>query len=253
MDLIDRYYDELVEWSAIIGNFRQLTKDLVNDEKFQFSKESNLEPYNSNTSLLYMAETEDLAEFVNGMPKFLVKYYLILSVGSSTDINEPANSAPNGNFKNCIFHLDYFWVNPLKINEIECSEESCQIDKKLTNFLWCKKCHGTYYSANNLINLMHPRVRFMRIPKNSIIYIGKMVTEIDNSPECMARVKKFLEFDKQKMDVLRAWMDDADERLKKITMQIENEKLICQEKINKLLSTRGGSMEKYFDMLRTFA
>lgn len=247
MELIDHYYDELVEWSAIISNFCQLTKDTQN-ENFQFGEETNLEPYNKNTSLLYTAETDEFAEFVDGKPAFLVKYHLILSLGSSKILDDPIGYTRD-NLKNNIFYLDYFWVNPLKINEIECIEKSCQIEDKLSYFSWCTNCNGTYHLANNLIHLMHPKIHFTKLPRNSIIYIGKTITEIDDSVEMAIKVKKFLELDRQKLNILQERIDAAEEKIKKFMVMIDREKNHCNQKINELLSIRGGSMEAYLQII----
>ena len=251
MELIDNYYDELVEWSAIIGNFQQLT-DTTENANFQFGEESNLDPYTKTTSLLYTAETDDFAEFVNGKPAFLIKYYLILSTGSSKNISDPTGYAPDGDFQQCNFYLDYFWINPLKINEIECAEKVCKIDEKLSHFSWCSTCHGHFNSANNLVNLIHPALRFTKIPKNSIVYIGKTVTPIDDELETAVKVKKFLDVDKQKLNILQARIDATEEKIKKFMEGMNREKRHCGEKIDYLLSIRGGSMEAYLATIQKY-
>lgn len=250
MEQTNQYYDELVEWCAIIHNFRQLTKDEKN-ENFQFGEKSNLELYDKNTSLLYIAETDDFAEFVDGKPALLVKYYLILSVGSSKKMSDPVGYN-SGNLKDCNFYLDYFWVNPIRINEMSCTEKNCEIEKNLTHFSWCTNCHGSYHLASNLIHLMHPRILFMKLPRNSIIYIGKKVTYVDDSVETAKKVIKFLEMDKQKLDILQARINAVEEKIKKFMEAMDKERNHCRLKITELLSIRGGSMEAYLETIREY-
>ena len=251
-------YDEICNWGAILKKFRQLTRQSVVNEVFQLGKNVEMNNYTDVTSLLYVAETDDFVEFKEGKPDLLIKYVLILSVGSSKSIEDPIghvtlSETGHCDFDKCNFYLDYFWVNPTRISEITCTEHTCHLEQQLEIKTWCSTCHGTYYSSKNLGYIMHPMVRFSKIPKDSILCITKLVEKVDNTnPESLLKVKIFLEKDKKKIDIIQARINDSDERLRKYMEELAIERKYNIEKISYLLSTRGGSMDAYMQTIKEY-
>ncbi|XWV25249.1 hypothetical protein QJ856_gp0523 [Tupanvirus deep ocean] len=247
----DLYCEELLALNAVLHNFQQISTDTPNNLKHILDNIQNSDCYISSRSLLYSCETDEFVEFYEGKPSFFYKYHIIVVIGSSKSMDDPMGITPYSfnekvcHFENCNFYFDYFKINPTDIDLINCTDNSCNMKLDKSNKLWCQKCHGDF-DASKLIKLINSEMKFCEMPRNSVLFIGKEIKYIDfydfNS---LSKVKKFLENDKKKIDIIQNRINNADERMKRIVEAIQTEKNFNQEKINKLLSIRGGSMEEY--------
>lgn len=247
MNNIDSYYDEMISWNATISNFQQLTHN--NLEELLSSE------YNNLTSFLYSAESNEFVDFINGKPTLFVKYKLIVTIGSSNNINDPIGFVPtikSGNdietdFTKCNFYSDYFRIHPLEIKYLACSDHQCQL-KNIKK--WCHNCFGKFNMTYNLKYVMQNNMKISEIPKNSLLIVEKISKEIDqNDLESLTKLKFFLDHDKKKIDLIQSRIDDADERMNRIIEAIKIETSYNQKKIDTLLQKRGGSMEEYLNTI----
>jgi hypothetical protein len=221
----DIYNDELLALSATLTKFQQICHDSKENIKIDLNNVISCDIYNKENSLLYACETEEFVEFLNGKPALFFNYNFIIILGSSKSASDPFGILPYDEvgqkyvFDSCNFYLDYFLKNPINIESD---------------------------NATVLINFIHKQIKFCQIPRNSVLYIEKKISIIDqNDAESLRKIQKFLENDKRKIDSIQARIDDAETRMKIIFDSIQNEKKFNIEKIEKLLSIRGGSMEEY--------
>ena len=258
MENYDLYFEELIALSAVLGKFHQMTnveplskKGVVPQgepilDSIMSNSVKNI--YNSQQSLLYCVETDEFIEFVEGKPGLFVKYYAIVVLGSSKSVNDPLAIVPinqSVQFSDCNFYIDYFKTHPLNITIINCNDGKCSIKTNVLNNKWCEKCHEKFI-ADKLHYFLHPQINISEVPRNSIIYIDKSINMINyDDLESLVKIKKFLNSDKRKIDLIQSNINNADVRMRKIMEVIQTEKKFNQEKITKLLSIRGGSMDEY--------
>lgn len=244
----DIYMDELAAFDSMIGDFVQV--DNFGDKLF------DNDAYSHMTSLIYSSMSGQHVEFLNGRPKYFVKYHLIISVGSSKDPQMDRGIARLTNGKidliDCNIYSDYFFSHPLSISVVECHDKSCN-----SNFfnkgIWCLSCNGQFKYASQLKLFMHDKIKFTNIPRYSIIHIEKIIAEIDeNDLDCVRNVKSFLELDKKKIATLQSGILNIEDRIEKIITKINAEKTYKQLMLDKMLSSRGGSIDGYINMIMDF-
>ncbi|AUL79600.3 hypothetical protein QJ857_gp0559 [Tupanvirus soda lake] len=247
----DLYCEELLALNAVLYNFQQISINGPSNLKHIFDNISNSNCYIPARSLLYSCETDEYVEFYEGKPSFFYKYYIIVVIGSSKSMNDPMGVVPYDfkenicHFEYCNFYLDYFKINPFDVKLIKCENNSCSIESNKINNPWCQNCCGIF-DATKFVKMINSEMKFCEMPRNSVLSIGKEIKYIDfNDTNSLTKVKNFLENDKKKIDSIQNRINNADERMKKIIEVIQTEKKFNQEKINKLLSIRGGSMEEY--------
>ena len=246
MENYDLYFEELITLGAVLGKFNQMTNTEPIIDSVMSDSVKNI--YNSQQSLLYCTETDEFVEFVGGKPGLFVKYFAIIVLGSSKSVNDPLAIVPinqNVQFSECNFYIDYFKTHPSNITIINCNDGKCSIKTNVINNKWCEKCHEKF-TADKLYYFLHPQIKISETPRNSIICIEKSISMINyDDLESLVKIKKFLNSDRRKIDLILANINNADERMKKIVETIQTEKKFNQEKITKLLSIRGGSMDEY--------
>jgi hypothetical protein len=249
------YFEEMIILEATICNFQQITYRKYNPQssEFQFREMITLDPtYSTDRSLLYGAETEEFVDFVDGKPTVLNKYYFIVVLGSSKVITEPTGLAPIAegglvDFNKCNFYVDYFYNHPADITPIQCKQNDlfCDAKNNLSSKKWCNKCHGIF-SAKKLSYLLRPQIKICEIPRNSVIYVDKVSNIINyDDPNSLVKIKNFLHKDKLKIDSILERINNINTRMEQIIGAMEIDKKFSKEKITKLLSVRGGSMEEY--------
>lgn len=253
----EKYYDELISLDAVFGNFRQFTfgSNLDLPENFPLI---NNEMYTKLRSLLFVTETEYFAEFANGKPKMLAKYMALIVVGSSENMHDPIGIVPINDFGinliGCHYYTDYLVRHPLNIvhkiyNDMICHSSSYNV---LENKYWCTKCNGSSLSnASDFFDVIQKTIEFSKMPRNSILYITKISNNIDyNNQNDLIKVKNFLIMDKRKIDSIQERINDADEKIKAIVETIQIQKKFNEEKIQFLLSSRGGTMDEYLNIIK---
>lgn len=242
--------------NIINGSYEDFSEEITNLDAviYHFKQYTEIKDANSDNSLYCCAETEDFCYFHDGKPDTFVKFVLYIIMGSIND-----NSLPQGllfnqnndvNLKDYCFYLDYFRINPNDISVITCQLQSCSLMKNLACKKWCSKCHGNFLSASSIFKLLYSNKKFVELPKNSIISIQKITYPIDyQNMDSLRKVQKFLDYDKRKIDIIKSIIDNAEEKIKKITEIIQFEKRYNQKKMEKIISIRGGSMDKYMETI----
>ncbi len=220
----DIYNDELLALCASLTNFKQICHESKNNINFNLDNIINCDIYCKKNSLIYACETEEFVDFVDGKPAIFFKYHFIILLGSSKSEMDPFGILPKSENKNyeldsCNFYLDYFLKMP---NSTE------------------------FEDASELRHFLYKQISFCRVPRGSVLYIEKKINSIDiDDPESLKKIQIFLKNDKRKIDSLQSRIDDADARMKIIFESIQTEKKFNIEKIQKILSVRGGSIEEY--------
>lgn len=265
-DSYNQYYQELISINATISNFKQLfdgTDLICGDERISFREILGITSgcYTENNSLLYSAESEKTVEFYGGRPSLFVKYYLLIAIGNKKnnldDMIGPYQISVNTmekmpNFYECVLYPDYFYIHPTRIiftdkRSTQCPERKCGY---LVNRQWCTACHGIM-NASHFKYLMHKKIKFCGIPKNSVLFIKKVIWNVDeNDINSLLTVKKFLENDKEKIDIIQARINFTEEKIKRFISDAEIEKKYNEKKIKDLLEIRGGTMENYLGLIR---
>nr|AEX62925.1 hypothetical protein mv_L720 [Moumouvirus Monve] len=169
----DTYCNELSLNNTKFIKYEHVTNknnDLIYLEKL-FS--IDISDYTPEKSLLVTYESNYICEFFENKPVRLIKYRILINLGSSNNPNDPNGLLPKetNNFDNCNFYGDYFTTYPKDIIEYEC-DSSCG-DKKFVENKWCKKCNGIFFNAKNLWDLIFYEIDFSKISKNSVFYIKK--------------------------------------------------------------------------------
>lgn len=242
-DPIDSYIDELIEYNAIVKDFNQIT--------YQNHDVRNVigitDVYDNSSSLICSAQTEDYVEFNHGKPYNLVKYHIIVIVGSSKSAKVPRGLKMN----DCNYYDSYFKYHPDSIDILpECDQTStCNMTVNLANGKWCTKCHDNF-TADKIIHLMHPSLKISSLPRSSVIYIDKIITNIDyNDMNLLIKTRDFLISDKAKIALVQKMITDIEDDMARMINKYMTIKQINQIKLTKMLSTRGGSIDQYYDMI----
>ena len=139
-----------------------------------------------------------------------------------------------------------FRFHPKKIScdEHECFGD-CKLERCVSGGYWCSKCLGNLNSAVNLFVVINPSISFAEIPIASVIYIRKCVEDIDyNDFTSLSRVKKFLDYDKMKVECLKKRIDNADQRIQHFVKIVTEEKNFNTNLLDSLLNERGGNIRK---------
>lgn len=222
----DIYNNELLALCASLTNFQQISQESKFNIKIDLDNIIKCDIYSKENSLLYACETEEFVDFIEGKPALFFKYNFIILLGSSKSESDPFGILPQTtdidkkyDLNSCNLYLDYFSKMP---NNMQLTD------------------------ANELSHFIHKQINFCRVPRGSVLYIEKKINYINfDNVESLIKVQKFLENDKKKLDSLQARIDDADLRMRIIFETIQTEKKFNIEKIKKILSFRGGSIDEY--------
>jgi hypothetical protein len=180
--------------------------------------------YNERNSLLYMAISEMSIDFYNGKPHTFIYYKIIVAVGSSKNINDPVGMAPIVDGKmavsECNFYTDFF------IN---------------------------YPKSEDDFQFIHQEMKFSNIPRYAIINIEKVVNNINVSDKLSLETTiNLLKCDRDKIDNIRMDIAYLMDRLKRLTDALMSTINHKQEILDNILSIRGGSYDKYTDMIQEY-
>jgi hypothetical protein len=215
------YIDELINFVAVVRNFRQITCDT-----YDLPSE-----YTSYSSLLFTADAGEFIEFINSEPVNFIKYEFLLNIGSMRDPKFPvglisaSESEPEFDVSLCNIYADYFRNMPTK-----------QI------------------SINVLITLMYKAVEIQKIPQNSVLRINKKVRPIDfDNPDDINMISDFLRNERKLINMLQKSIFDADEQIKQVVKFMTERKQLNERKLNSILLNRGGSIESHEILLNRFS
>lgn len=206
---------ELIVMDAVFSNFHQIYENC--DESREIGL--NFEKYTSQNSLLYYAETSETVEYHNSLPQYFIKYRLIATIGGSK--NPETNTGITLSPSATNFYCDFFKDNTAD-----------NID-----------------SIENIKHLMRDSMKFLAMPLHSIVFVDKVYRKIDYDNESdYKQLKEYLKQEIQKINYILTSIGLADEKIREFIKKIETEKQRNQDKLDTLLSTRGGSFEKYCEM-----
>ncbi|QGR53849.1 hypothetical protein [Moumouvirus maliensis] len=249
----DTYCDELSTNNTKFIKHEHVTNinnDLICLQKlFSF----DISPYTSEKSLLVTYESNYICEFLDNKPMKLIKYRILLNLGSSNNPIIPAGLIPKdeNNFDNCNFYGDYFTTYPKDILEYDC-DSSCN-DKNVSENKWCKKCNGTFFKAKKLWNLILDQIDFSRICKNSVFFIKKIIEPIDyENNNSLQKVLTYLHSEKDKIDVLQNRISRIDDKINTYLEKMNFKKRYNQNIINHLVSDKGGSVDEFILLIEDF-
>lgn len=262
----DVYITELTNLDAEFKNFIQLNNscDIATMQKFPFDSVLNVNPniYDRASSLLFGTSTDKYVEFRNGRPYYFVTYHMIVNIGSSKDMNINIGLIDTSESDKILtdqinFYSDYFIHHPSKISKKsdECLgiRTACYKSLFIDQGIWCTNCFSDFYSAHKLKLIIHNEMKFTNIPTHSILYIGKDIERIDeNKPGSIPDINKFLDKDKQRVGILQSSINHTENKIKTITERLSAIRDYNQNTLDKMLSIRGGTLEKYLDMIKEY-
>ncbi len=206
---------ELIVMDAVFSNFHQIHENCDKSREIGL----NFEKYTSQNSLLYYAETAETVEYRDSLPHYFIKYRLIVTIGGSKNPETQTgmtSSPPDTNF-----YFDFFKEN-----------NADSVD-----------------SIENIKHLMHDSMKFLAMPLHSIVFVDKVYRKIDYDNESdYKQLKEYLKEEIQKINYILTSIKMADEKIREFIKKIETEKRRNQDKLDTLLSTRGGSFDKYCEM-----
>ncbi|AGF85437.1 hypothetical protein QJ854_gp345 [Moumouvirus goulette] len=251
-----------------IGNYDTYCNELsINNTKFiKFEHVSNtnndllylqklfsldISDYTSERSLLVTYESNYICEFSDNKPVTLIKYKILLNLGSSNNPDDLSGLLPNNlkNFDNCNFYGDYFSIYPKNIIEYEC--DFCCNDKNIVENKWCKKCNGSFYNAKNLWDIIFNEIHFSEICKNSVLYIKKIYEPIDyENKDSLIKVLSFLHDKKEKIEILQERINRIDNKINIYIERMNFKKKYNQTIINNLVSDKGGSVDNFLSLIK---
>lgn len=242
----DTYCDELSFNNIKFIKHEHVTNTNINLICLQNLFSFDISPYTSEKSLLVTYESNYICEFLDNKPMNLIKYIILLNLGSSNDPTIPAGLLPNdeNNFDNCNFYGDYFTIFPKDILEYEC-DSSCK-HKIFFQNKWCKKCNGSFFDAKNLWNLIFDQIDFSRICKNSVFFIKKIIEPVDyENNDSLKKVLTYLHSEKDKIDILQERINRIENKINIYLERMKLKKKYNQNIINYLVSDKGGSVDKF--------
>ncbi|AEQ60686.1 hypothetical protein [Acanthamoeba polyphaga mimivirus] len=253
IDSYDNYSEELSSFNPIFRNFTHITSDSENLDS-QFIKNSlgvDLDKYTKDSSLLFMIESEYFCDFCNGKPLNLIKYYLLVVLGSSKDVSDPIGYIPyldKSSIHDCNLYNEFFMKHPhslLQQDESSCNGD-CKLDDLMTLCKWCPICYNKLCNATNLQKILRSAISFTAIPQSSVLYVRRNTKKINyNDINDLELVKKFLNYDKLKIECIKQRIENADNKIKTYVEMITKEKIYNTKILETLLEERGGSLENY--------
>ncbi|BCS83039.1 hypothetical protein QLL95_gp1084 [Cotonvirus japonicus] len=252
------FYEELTNLNPVFMNLKQLYFNNSENDHIPIITNMfgvNVSFYTKENSLLLSTESDYYCEFFNGKPKYLVKYKLLIGSGSSKNASDSIGYIPICDGKlsalNCNFNGDFFKFHPQKIINYVCDNSSCDYIKNVEKYgKWCTKCGGDFDTAEKIFSLVKSHISLAEIPCDSILYVRKYVEDIDyDNVESLKKVQKFLQYDKEKIDNINERIENADERIRLFVSAVQEEKRYNTEIFNKILSSRGGTINEYYQTI----
>ncbi len=250
----NKYQEELSATNGIFTDICQLYNEskMIDNYPINNIPDIDIRNYLKTNSLIYGASSIKHVECLDGKPSYFITYNIIFNVGSSRNPDDPVGIAHTNNeqcdYTQCNFFSDFFICHPssVTINQCDGSENVC-------GKIWCEYCLGNFYDASNLVKIMHRTIKFSNIPKYSVIYLEKQVIPINhNNIDDLFYVKKFLENDRKKLSILQHRINNTEEKIKLMIQRMNDEKECNIKILNKMLSTRGGSIDKYDLMINGY-
>ena len=258
MNTSDDLLSELITLDVKFYNFKQLYK---HNDKSRKNDNIKLDRYCQTNSFLYSATSNENIEFRDGKPVYFIVYQMIVAIGSSKNPNDYCGLAncmddDTINFIDYNFNIDFLIHHPSKIETFQCQNKKCTTEENKNNIkngFWCTNCNNEFRYAYNLKHFIKNTVRFVAIPAHSIIYIDKIRVDIDeNDLESIKKVKKILDEDKKKIEILQFSISEIEQKVKKTIEKLQIEQDYNQKILDKMLSIRGGSIENYCNMLSDY-
>ena len=239
------------------------------------AKFEKFEKYN-NCDVLYSCVTQPSFKFENGYPHYLIRYEMIVNIGSFINDTSVISNETN-NLNAYYFFPDYFVCHPHTIKLTKCTnieaieaieaiepikdaEKSqsiesltvCDYKNKLLDGTWCTSCLGEF-NLDNLHYLMFDTMKFVRIPIPSIISIEKIVIKIDvNNLDTLHDIQNFLLSDIDKINILRNKIHTINEKIRIYTEKLLVKKDLNQQILDRMMMERGCNWDEYLGMINYF-
>lgn len=250
----DNLIEELIARDAILNHNDQVRYDN------KIFKECDIdEKYTSITSLLHVYTSEKYVEFDNNEPSNFITYKILVTIGSSNNINEHTGIASIENNKikltECNFYPNYFLIHPSEIDmDVKCDDHNCNINEKMTEDKWCKECFGELQNASQLIKIMNKHLKIISIPLQSILYIEKSIEKIDfDNYQSMHDLMHFLNNDKKKISILESNISETKNKIRQITERLITYINFNENMMNIMLLSRGGTLEAYNNTIQRYS
>ena len=233
---VEQFYDEVYKLNPTLTDFNRFCRDywpdrIVDELKFKQSKTAYGDAVISPVFSVYW---ENL-DYINQVPTSIIKYHIVFAIIPDYSGSEYYASRFYGNF----------FVFPLnKLKFTRCTNGKCLRSTMKTNNSWCRKCYGEPYIDKMISDFMYDTMEFKNMPRESIIYIEKTVTPINETT--LDKAKTLIQRDQSRFLELQAKIDNHGSEIKKWVeasfTELANNKKIMDE----MLSARGGnSMESF--------
>lgn len=262
--MTSEYYSNLCSLGATCGPFSHVCNDNYRDYFPNESVGFSFEKYQKNASLLYTTKTNEFLEFANGNPSGLVCYRILVSVVK----RDPDNfGLCNDTYLDdtVSIHENNFYEQFFAYNSCNVKPERHQRYPDFSKELWCEECCGECYHIQYLPKIMHDKMNVNDIPKESVGYIEKIVQPLtgvlvsqdavainQTDSDILERVKDILNRDLKVINGIKLNIDQSEDRITLVVENMKKERAVQQNKMDLILVERGGSLEKYQQMVNNF-